>query len=100
MIIKILGTGCPKCKLLQVLVEWAVKQLWLDVTIEKVEDINDIMQYDIMATPGLVIDEKIVMTGKIPSVEDLVKILPNLPNDKEEKSECKSEWGCSCGGDC
>jgi len=103
MIIKILGTGCPKCKALQASVEWAVKELWLTATIQKVEDMNDIMQYDIMSTPGLVIDEKVVMTGKVPSVEELVKVLPNLANYKKE-SECdssdKKTWGCSCGGKC
>jgi hypothetical protein len=43
---------------------------------------NDILQYDLMSTPGLVIDEKLVMAGKVPSVEELVKILPNLANIK------------------
>lgn len=100
MIIKILGTGCSKCKTLQSVVESAVQQLWLNASIQKVEDMNDIMQYDIMATPGLVIDEKVVMTGKVPSVEDLVKILPNLANHKEEKSDYTSRSVCSCGGNC
>lgn len=100
MIIKILGTWCAKCKALQGSVEWAVQQLWLDATIQKVEDINEIMEYDIMATPGLVIDEKLVMTGKVPSLEELVKILSNLAGHKEEKSDLSSGWGCCCGGDC
>lgn len=82
MIIKILGTGCPKCKALQFAVEGAVKQLWMKATIQKVEDMNDIMQYDIMSTPGLVIDEKVVMTGKALSVEELVKVFYNVWESK------------------
>lgn len=103
MIIKILGTGCSKCKALQASVEWAVKQLWIKASIQKIEDMNDILQYDLMSTPGLVIDEKLVMAGKVPSVEELVKILPNLANNKEDsdcKSDSKSKWWCSCGGNC
>ncbi len=71
MIIKILWSGCPKCKTLQASVEWAVKELWLNVTIQKIEDINDIIQYDIMTMPWLVIDEKVVMTGKVPTIEEI-----------------------------
>lgn len=82
MIIKILGTGCPKCKALYASVEWAIKELWIQASIERIEDMNDILQYDLMSTPGLVIDEKLVMAGKVPSVEELVKILPNLANIK------------------
>lgn len=100
MIIKILGTGCPKCKALQASVEWVVKELWLDVSIQKVEDMSKIMQYDIMTTPWLVIDEKVVMTGKVPSVEELIKILPNLTNYQQEKNNNKSQWKCSCRGRC
>lgn len=103
MIIKILGTGCPKCKALYASVEWAVNQLWIKATIQKIEDMNDIIQYDLMSTPGLVIDEKLVMAGKVPSVDELVKILPNLANSKKEsgcKSGDKKAWWCSCGGSC
>lgn len=99
MIIKILGTGCPKCKMLYSAVEWAIQQLWLDASIQKIEDMGDIMQYDIMALPGLVIDEKVVMTGKVPSTEELVKILPNITNYKQDTNS-KATWGCSCGGNC
>jgi small redox-active disulfide protein 2 len=78
MIIKVLGTGCPKCKILQATVESAIQQLWLDASVQKVTDMNDIMQYDIMALPGLVINEKVVMTGKVPSMEELVKLLQDI----------------------
>lgn len=100
MIIKILGTGCPKCKALQTSLESAVKQLWIEVTIQKIDDMNDIMQYDIMQMPGLVIDEKVVMTGKVPSVEELVEIIPNWVNYKDWKSDCKKDWWCCCECNC
>lgn len=99
MIIKILGTGCPSCKMLYAAVEWAIQQLWLDASIQKVEDIVEIMQYDIMATPGLVIDGKVVMTGKVPSTEELVKILPDLLNNSKNNN-IQQSWGSSCGGNC
>lgn len=86
MIIKILGTGCPKCKLLEQAVRDAVSQLGMDAEVLKVEDMGKILEYDLLATPGLVIDEKVVMTGKVPSTEELVKILPNLANIKQENN--------------
>ena len=75
MIIKILGTGCPKCKLLEQTTKDAINELWLDAQIIKVTAIEDIMMYDIMSTPGLVMNEKLVLAGKIPSKGELKLIL-------------------------
>ena len=75
MKIEILGTGCPKCKKLTENVEEAVKELNLDVKILKVTDINDILSYDVMMTPGLVIDGVVKSSGNVLGIEDIKKIL-------------------------
>ena len=75
MIIKILGTGCSNCKRLEENTKKAVKELGLDATIEKVTDIKDIMKYGIMKTPGLVVDEKVKVFGRVPTVEEIKKYL-------------------------
>ena len=69
--IKILGTGCAKCKQTEAVVRETLGEMGVDANIEKVEDIEKIMKYDIMSTPALVIDEKIVMAGKVPSKEEV-----------------------------
>ncbi|MDP2236439.1 MAG: thioredoxin family protein [Bacteroidales bacterium] len=69
--IKILGTGCPKCKQLEEAVRKTVAESGIDATISKVEDIVDIMGYGIMRTPGLVINGKVVMSGRLPSATEL-----------------------------
>lgn len=73
--IKILGTGCPKCKTLEQSVRNVVAEMNIDAEITKVEDIMDIMQYGIMRTPGLVVDGKVVMSGRLPSVDELKSML-------------------------
>ncbi len=77
--IKILGTGCPKCKTLEKTTRDAVTDMGLDVEIEKVEDIQKIMQYGIMRTPGLVIDEKVVLAGRLPSLSEVKNLLTQNP---------------------
>lgn len=69
MIIKILGTGCPKCKMLEKHAQEAVKELGAEATIEKVEDIQKIMSYGIMSTPALVINEKVKVFGRVPDLK-------------------------------
>ncbi len=71
MEIKVLGTGCAKCKTLEKNTREAVSQLGLDATVTKVEDIVEIMQYNIMTTPALVVDGKVVIKGSVPSVIEL-----------------------------
>lgn len=75
IIIKILGTGCPKCKTTTKLVEEVVKENNIDAIIEKVEDIMDIMEYNVLSTPVLVIDEKITIKGRVPSKNEIVELL-------------------------
>jgi small redox-active disulfide protein 2 len=75
MEIKVLGTGCPKCKKLTQLAEETVKEYGIEANVTKVEDINDIMEYGVMVTPALVVDEKVVLSGKIPKKEELKKLL-------------------------
>jgi small redox-active disulfide protein 2 len=75
MNIKILGTGCANCKNLEKAVNMAVADMQIDAKIEKVEDIQKIMSFGIMRTPGLVINDKVVLSGRVPSVNDLKEII-------------------------
>lgn len=75
MEIKVLGTGCPKCKALEKATKEAVAQTGVDATITKVEDIVEIMNFGVMTTPALVIDGNVVVKGKVPSVHDISKLL-------------------------
>ena len=77
MEIKVLGTGCAKCKSLEKVTRKAVDELNLDATVTKVEDIQEIMQYSVMRTPALVIDETVVLTGQLPKVAELKELLTN-----------------------
>jgi small redox-active disulfide protein 2 len=75
MEIKVLGTGCQKCKTLEQATRDMVNQLGLDAHVSKVEDIVQIMNYGVMRTPALVIDEKVVMSGRLPNSTELKEIL-------------------------
>ena len=75
MEIKILGPGCPKCKTLEKVTREAVAVAGIDATVEKVEDIVDIMNYGILHTPGLVINGKVVLSGQVPTVSQVKEIL-------------------------
>jgi len=75
MVIKILGTGCPKCKKLEANAKEAVKEAGVTAAVEKVTDLNDIMSYNVVMTPGLVIDEEVKASGKVLSVEQIRKII-------------------------
>jgi small redox-active disulfide protein 2 len=75
MKIEILGTGCSKCKALEEAAKQAVAQSGKFAQIEKVEDIMKIMEYGVMSTPGLVIDGKVVSTGKLLSVQEIVDLI-------------------------
>ncbi len=72
MIIKILGTGCKKCLNLENKVRSLVSEKGIDAQVEKVTDINEMINYGIMMTPGLVINEKVVCTGIIPNDDQLL----------------------------
>lgn len=71
MEIKVLGTGCPKCKALEKATNEAVAELGVEASITKEEDIMKIMEYGIMHTPGLVINNKVVMSGRLPSGKEI-----------------------------
>lgn len=77
MIIKVLGTGCARCKSLEKITRQAVEELNLKANVEKVEDIQKIMEYAVMRTPALVINEKVVMSGQVPKVAELKELLTN-----------------------
>jgi len=73
--IQILGTGCPKCKLLTANAETAVKALGIEATVEKVEKIAEIMKFNVMMTPALVVDGQVKSAGKVLGAEDIKKFL-------------------------
>jgi small redox-active disulfide protein 2 len=75
MDIKILGTGCAKCRLLEESVRQAVDEMGLDATVEKVSELTEIMVYGIMSTPGLVVDGQVRLTGRLPKLDELKSIL-------------------------
>ncbi len=75
MDIKILGSGCAKCKKLEQATRTAVEELGIDATITKVEDIMEIMNYGIATTPAIVVEGKVLLKGRTASVEEIKKLL-------------------------
>ena len=73
--IQVLGTGCPKCRQLAENAELAAQTLGIEYELEKVTEINEIMKFGVMMTPGLVLDGDVKVTGKVPSPEQLMKML-------------------------
>ncbi len=82
MQIKILGTGCRKCNKLADAANEAVKMSGMDAEVVKVEKIEEIMKYGIAMTPGLVFDEKVVSTGKVPSPEKIASMIKEHSQEK------------------
>jgi small redox-active disulfide protein 2 len=75
--IKVLGSGCANCKRVEALAHQAVADMGIEAEVIKVTEYPDIMQYDIMSTPGLVINEKVVSAGRIPSAAEVTTWLTN-----------------------
>lgn len=75
MEIKVLGTGCAKCNMLEQVTKDAVSQLGLDVEVTKVTDMAEIMGYGVMSTPALVVDDQVRLAGRVPKVDEVVSLL-------------------------
>jgi len=71
----VLGTGCPKCKKLYEAAQTAVRESGVDAEVSKVEDLDEIVNYGVMMTPGLVIDGTVVASGKLMSIDEIKKYL-------------------------
>ena len=83
MEIKILGTGCPNCKRLEKTTREALVEMGAKAAITKVTDMSDIMAYDILTTPGLVVDEKVVSSGRVPSKAEITSMIATALSEAE-----------------
>ena len=73
--IQILGTGCTKCKKLAELAEQAAREMNIQFELEKVTDLNDIMNFGVLVTPALVVDGEVKISGRLPKIDDIKKFL-------------------------
>ncbi len=73
--IKVLGSGCANCHKVEELAKQAVKQLGVQATVEMVTDMQTIMNYGVMGTPGLVINEKVVSAGRVPALSQIITLI-------------------------
>lgn len=86
MKVKILGTGCAKCQQLEKTTKEVVKELGIEATVEEVKDIKKIVEYAILMTPGLVINEEVVCAGRVPTKAELTHLIANALT-KEDKTK-------------
>jgi small redox-active disulfide protein 2 len=77
MNIKVLGSGCARCHQLEKTARDVVKELGIDATIEEVKDINKIVEYAVLTTPGLVINEEVVCAGRVPAKAEVAQLITN-----------------------
>jgi small redox-active disulfide protein 2 len=99
--VKILGSGCAKCNQLGDAVKAVIAAEGIDASVEKVDDIQQIMAYNVISTPALVVDEKVVCKGRVPSHEEIKELLTASPKgccggtNSSHGSEGK-QGGCCC----
>jgi small redox-active disulfide protein 2 len=86
MNIKILGPGCARCHQLEKTTREVVKELSIDATVEEVKDINKIVDYAVLTTPGLVINEELVCAGRVPTKAELTQLIANALT-REDKNK-------------
>jgi small redox-active disulfide protein 2 len=77
--VQVLGPGCPSCQKLASLVEETAREIGVECEIEKVTDIEQIVSCGVMATPALVVDGKVLVTGRVPTGEEVKKLLSEQP---------------------
>ena len=92
--VKVLGTGCANCRATVQRVETVAKELGVPITLEKVEEIQDIMTYGILATPGVVVDGKVVHSGGVPAREKIAGWLGS--GTEAVASAAPITTGCGC----
>lgn len=80
MIIKVLGTGCTKCKSLEGLTRETIEELEIKAELVKIENITDILKYKVASTPALVIDENVIFSGRLPSKEEIKQEILKIKN--------------------
>jgi small redox-active disulfide protein 2 len=85
MNIKVLGPGCGRCQQLEKTVKEVVKELGSDATVEEVKDIKKFLDYNVMMTPGLVINEQVVSSGKVPSKAEVTQLIINALDKEGQK---------------
>jgi len=84
MRIRVLGPGCTRCRHLEELTREAVKELGVEASIEEVKDLKKIMEYPILTTPGLVIDEELVCSGRVPTKAEVTQFIVNAQARSEK----------------
>lgn len=95
MHIKILGSGCSNCQNLEENTKKALSELKIEAEVEKVTDMEKVMSYGIMSLPAIVLDEKVISYGTVPTTEEIKKLLTDTKASPGSPSK-----GCSCGGCC
>lgn len=98
--IEVLGPGCRNCMALDKLTHEAVEALGMDADIQKIEDYAQIASYNIMSTPGLVVDGKVILSGRVPKAAELQELLGAAVNDEKNLLEFSSNDACCSGGSC
>jgi small redox-active disulfide protein 2 len=83
MEIKILGGGCPNCKRLEKVTRRTLEEMAIEASVTKVTDFSEIMTYDVLSTPGLVIDGKVVSSGRVPSPAEISAMLTTALSEIE-----------------
>jgi small redox-active disulfide protein 2 len=93
-IIKVLGTGCPKCKTTYNNVLEALKQLGMEANVIKIEEIEEIMKYNVLTTPVLMIDDVMKVKGRIAQIDEIKELLKNTNSVSGDNSSCCSNSSC------
>ena len=93
--IKVLGTGCQKCKITYNNVLEALKQLGMEANVTKIEDIEEMMKYNVLTTPVLMIDDVMKVKGRIAQIDEIKELLKNTNSISEDNnSSCCSNSSC------